>query len=91
MTTYCVVHSTHTQGRNLPSSVADPYNLERIQIQDLKNFVTDLKPGQTLIRIRNLAKTKKDPDPEKKKKLLSFHNQCMFILLNCHFFLYIII
>ena len=49
--------TVHTQGRNLPSSVADPYHLERIQIQDLKNFVTDPEPGQTLIRIQNQAKT----------------------------------
>ena len=79
MTTYCVVHSTHTQGRNLPSSVADPYNLERIQIQDLKNFVTDLKPGQTLIQIRNLAKTKKDPDPEKKEIVIISQSVYVYI------------
>ena len=79
MTTYCVVHSTHTQGRNLPSSVAEPYNLERIQIQDLKNFVTDLKPGQTLIRIRNLAKTKKDPDPEKKEIVIISQSVYVYI------------
>ena len=49
-------------------SVADPFHLIQIRIQDMKKFITDPDPGRFLVRIRipDPGKNDTDADPDKK-------------------------